>query len=101
MAENYDTDYISAWEILYGKNKNEANENYSYPPAYKSFDKDIQVHVNTLWESLKTENSTEPWIHVTSIAIVVGVLAISVYNTYIKKKRSKDYRLRDKLKKNS
>ena len=101
LAENYDTDYISAWEILYGKNKNEANENYSYPPAYKSFDKDIQVHVNTLWESLKTENSTEPWIHVTSIAIVVGVLAISVYNTYIKKKRSKDYRLRDKLKKNS
>jgi hypothetical protein len=47
---------------------------------------------------LKTENSTEPWIHVTSIAIIVAVISLAAYNTYIKKKRSRDYRLRDKMK---
>jgi hypothetical protein len=52
-----------------------------------------------LWEELKTENATEPWIHVTSITIVVGVIAIATYDIYIKKKRSRDYRLRDKANK--
>ena len=60
---------------------------------------DIQERVNALWEELKTENSTELWVHITSITIVVGVLAIAIYDIYIKKKRSKDYRLRDKAKK--
>ena len=104
LAENYDTDYISAWDILYGKNKDEANVNYSFNPAYKDFYKDdtvdIQLTINTLWEELKTENATELWVHITSIAIVVGVLVIAIYDIYIKKKRSKDYRLRDKAKKN-
>ena len=66
---------------------------------YKDESVDIQSHVNSLWESLKTENSTELWIHITSIAIVVGVLSFASYDIYIKKKRSKDYRLRDKAKK--
>lgn len=104
LSENYDTDYVDAWEVLYGKSKEEANLNYPYNPAYMDFYKDdkvdIQAHVNMLWEELKTENATEPWIHVTSITIVVGVIAIATYDIYIKKKRSKDYRMRDKAKKN-
>lgn len=103
LSYNYDTDYVSAWDVLYGKSKDEANVNYSYNPAYMDYYKDesvdIQLHVNSLWESLKTENSTEPWIHVTSITIVVGVLSFAIYDIYIKKKRSKDYRMRDKAKK--
>lgn len=103
LAYNYDTDYVSAWDVLYGKNKDEANVNYSFNPAYTDFYKDeevnIQEHVNALWESLKTENSTELWVHITSITIVVAVLTIAIYDHYIKKKRSKDYRLRDKINK--
>ena len=102
LSYNYDTDRISAWDILYGKTKDDANVNYSYSPAYKDFYKDenvdIQVHINSLWESLKTENSTEPWIHITSLTIIVSVVALAVYSYYIKRKRSKDYRLRDKQK---
>lgn len=97
---NYSTDNIDAWEILYGKTKDEANVDYSYNPAYEDYykngDIDIQAHVTSLWESLKTENSTELWIHITSLAIVVGVLGIAIYSTYIKKKRSKFYRDRDR-----
>jgi spermidine/putrescine-binding protein len=103
LAYNYDTDAISAWDVLYGKTKSEANANYSFNPAYEDFYKDenvdIQAHVNTLWESLKTENSTELWVHITSITIVVGILSFASYDIYLKKKRSKDYRMRDKLKK--
>lgn len=102
LSYNYDTDRISAWDILYEKTKDEANVNYSYSPAYKDFYKDenvdIQVHINSLWESLKTENSTEPWIHVTSATILISVFSLAIYNVYIKKKRSRDYRLRDKQK---
>ena len=103
LAANYDTDFISAWDVLYGKTKDEANANYSYNPAYEDYyssdSVDIQLHVNSLWESLKTENSTEPWIHVTSIIIVVGVISFASYDLYTKKKRSRDYRMRDKAKK--
>ena len=45
---------------------------------------------------LKTENATEPWVHVTSISIIVAVLALAVYSVYIRKKRSRHYRMRDK-----
>lgn len=96
----YSTDTIDAWEILYGKTKDEANVNYPYNPAYEDYYKDesvdIQTHVTALWESLKTENSTELWIHVTSAAIVIGVLGFAIHSTYIRKKRSKFYRDRDK-----
>ena len=103
LSYNYDTDSLSAWEILYQKDKETVNSNYSYNPAYKDFYRDetvdIQAHVNSLWESLKTENSTELWVHITSITIIVGVISYASYDMYIKKKRSKDYRLRDKEKK--
>ena len=105
LAYNYDTDLVSAWDVLYGKTKEEANVNYSFNPAYENYYKDdnvdIQLYVNTLWEGLKTENSTELWVHITSIVIVVGVISYASYDLYIKKKRSKDYRLRDKMKKAS
>ena len=96
---------VDAYEVLYGKTKDEANVNYSYNPAYEDYFKDeasgvnIQAHVTELWESLKTENSTELWIHITSIAIVGGILGFAIYTTYIKKKRSKFYRDRDKERK--
>lgn len=103
LAYNYDTDNISAWDILYGTSKEEANINYSYNPAYENFYKDenidIQAVVNSLWELLKIEVTTELWVHVTSIGIVAGVVAFAGYSTYIKKKRSRVYRLRDKAKK--
>lgn len=103
LSYNYDTDYVSAWDVLYGKSKDEANVNYPYNPAYMDFYKDetvdIQAHVNALWESLKTENATELWVHITSITIVLAVLSIAIYDQYIKKKRSKEYRLRDKMNK--
>lgn len=88
-----------AIEILYGISPSEINADYNemYGTAcYKSFSPEIQAYTNTLWESLKTENSTELWVHVTAIAIVVGVVAFATYTTVIKKHRSKDYRLRDK-----
>ena len=86
-------------EILYGVSPSVINEKYNemYDTAcYKSFSPEIQAHVNMLWESLKTENATEPWIHITCGIIVTGVLSLAIYSVYIKKKRSKDYRLRDK-----
>lgn len=92
MAELHEDWY----DILYGKTPDEANEEYDYSPGYKSFSPEIQAHVNELWESLKTENATEPWVHIASITIIVAVLALAVYSVYIKKKRSRHYRLRDK-----
>ena len=99
----YDDDdncLVDAWEVLYGKSKTEANENYPFNPAYEDYYRDenvdIQTHVTALWETLKTENSTELWIHITSIVIVAGVLGFAIHSTYIKKKRSKFYRERDK-----
>lgn len=102
LSANYDTDSISAWDVLYGKTKDEANKNYPHNPAYEDYFKDevngidIQMHVTALWESLKTENSTELWIHITSAVIVIGVLGFAIYSTYIRKKRSKFYRDRDR-----
>ena len=85
------------YDILYGLSPSEANKNYSYPPSYESFTPEIQSYVNTLWESLKTENSTELWVHISCGIIVAGVLALAIYTIYTKKKRSRDYRMRDKM----
>lgn len=96
---------IDAYDVLYGKTKDEANANYHYNPAYEDYFKDeamgvdIQEHVTALWESLKTENSTELGIHITSAIIVAGVLGLAIYSLYIKKKRSKFYRDRDRERK--
>ena len=96
-------EYHEDWEyILYernpGKGDNGVNKNYTHDPIYKSFSPEIQEYVNSLWESLKTENSTELWVHILSGVIVVGVVGLAVYTIYMRKKRSKHYRMRDRAK---
>lgn len=93
-----------AMDILYGKSHVDVNAEYiekfgknSY--CYESFSPEIQEHVNVLWESLKTENSTELWVHITTLIIVVAVLMLAVYTKVVEKSRSRDYRMRDKMKK--
>ena len=97
-------DYMGedACEILYGKDGvdpldvNKAyNEMYG-TTCYKNFTPEIQSRVNTLWENLKLADSTELWVHLLSIGIVAAVVTLAVYTTYVKKKRSRAYRLRDK-----
>ena len=102
-AEAMEDTCEGAMEILYGKSHIEVNRKYiaKFGPnsyCYESFPDDIQEHVNILWESLKTENSTELWVHITTAVIVVAVLTLAIYSVVIEKKRSKDYRLRDKMK---
>jgi hypothetical protein len=82
-----------AIEILYGVAEDMA---YSYSPYYRSFDPEIQAYVNTLWEGLKTENSTELWVHITAAVITASVIGLSIYSIYVKRQRSKSYRKRDK-----
>ena len=101
-------DYIAemgedAIAILYGSSSDgEVNANYSFDPFYYSFtdasiyEPGFQEYVNGLWETLKTESAIEPWIHVTSITIVTALLVIASYSLYIKKKRSRFYRYRDR-----
>jgi spermidine/putrescine transport system substrate-binding protein len=88
-----------AMDILYGVSPTVANAAYTamYDTACYKFVPEIQPHMNTLWESLKTENATELWIHIATGVIVGGVLALAIYTTYTKKKRSRDYRNRDKM----
>lgn len=88
-----------AMNILYGAKPDEINAAYNAKygtTCYKSFTPEIQAHVNALWESLKTENSTELWVHITTAIIVISAVGLAGYTTYVKKKRSKDYRMRDK-----
>lgn len=93
---------VDAYKILYGTTKDSYKDIYHFDLAYENYYKsedgsvNIQEYVNTLWESLKTENSTELWIHVTSGVIVASVLGFAIYSTYIRKKRSKFYRDRDR-----
>ena len=94
-------------DLLYGKVPAEVNKNYDeligYENAscYRNFTPEIQSRVNTLWENLKLSDSTEAWIHVLTVLILVSVITLAVYTTYIKKKRSRNYRMRDTLKKQS
>ena len=95
-------DYIEemgehAMEVLYGGDE----MTYNYDPFYHAFSSDIQAYTNSLWEQLKTENSTELWVHVSSFIIVGGLCTYAGYVLYIKKKRSRDYRMRDKQKANA
>ncbi|MBQ8289270.1 MAG: extracellular solute-binding protein [Clostridia bacterium] len=84
-----------AMEVLYGSSDS-VNKNYPYDPFYHDYTPEMQEYTNMLWETLKTQNSTEAWVHIASIAIVVGAGAFIGYDIYIKKKRSRDYRLRDR-----
>ena len=92
----------SAYDLLYGRTPSVVNAKYnaligdSNAACYRSFSPEIQARVNTLWENLKLADATEPWVHISAIAIVSAVAALAVYNFIIKKKRSRFYRHRDR-----
>lgn len=90
-------------ELLYGDENGDGiygdfggNGTYSYDPYYHNFTPEIQRHANSLWEELKIYGAAELWVHITSAVLVVAILAFAVYTVVIKKRRSRDYRLRDK-----
>lgn len=96
-----------AMSILYEYSPLEANENYDYSPYFRNLNSIVitdgdgneanaQTYLNNFWERLKTWSAVEPWIHIVSIAIVVGVLGMCCYGIYVKKKRSRHYRYRDR-----
>ena len=80
-------DYMGedACKILYGtEDDNPLDVNKAYnekygTTCYKNFTPEIQSRVNTLWENLKLADSTELWIHIVSIGIVVAVITLAVY----------------------
>jgi hypothetical protein len=92
-------------DLLYGMKPSDVNAHYDSligeedASCYRNFTPTIQTRVNTLWENLKLADSTEPWIHVTTVLIITAVITLALYTTYIKKRRSRAYRTRDKLKK--
>ena len=95
----------NAYDLLYNNSPDTVNAKYNAlfpdktdPACYRSFSPETQARINTLWEDLKIDGSTELWVHISSIAIVVSVLSLAVYSTYVKKKRSKHYRVRKKNK---
>ena len=88
-----------AHSLLYETMPDDVNGAYNEKfgtTCYKNFTPEIQSRTNTLWENLKLADSTEPWIHVVSISITAAVIFVALYSIYIKKKRSRIYRLRDK-----
>lgn len=93
----------TAYDLLYNYTPDTVNKKYNAlfpdktdPACYRNFTPEIQTRVNTLWEDLKITGSTELWVHIATGAIVGSVVVLAGYTTYIKKKRSRDYRLRDK-----
>lgn len=95
----------SAYDLLYAISPSEVNAEYNKvygddATCYKNFTPEIQSRVNTLWENLKLADSTELWVHITAIGIVVAVLVWAISSIYIKKKRSRFYRYRDREAKN-
>jgi spermidine/putrescine-binding protein len=97
-GENGETAYDLLYNTLPAVVNAEYNSKFGADDAacYRNFSPSVQSRVNTLWENLKLADATEVWVHVVSIAIVVGVLALAIYNFYIKKKRSRFYRYRDR-----
>ena len=92
----------SAYDLLYGMKPDVVNAGYNAlvgdknAACYRNFTPEIQARVNTLWENLKISGSTELWVHISCFVIVGAVLSLGVYSVYTKKKRSRNYRLRDK-----
>ncbi|MBR2930448.1 MAG: extracellular solute-binding protein [Clostridia bacterium] len=97
-GENGETAYDLLYNVMPAEINKAYNEMFGSNDAscYRSFSPEIQTRVNTLWENLKLSDATEPWIHVLSIGIVVLVAAFAIYSIYIKKKRSRFYRYRDR-----
>ena len=85
-----------AMRILYGVSVSDANQNYSYNPSYHSFTPEMHSFVNGLWEELKTESSIELWLHITSGLLLASVITLASYTFYLRKKRSRHYRYRDR-----
>lgn len=93
-----------AYDLLYNYTPDSVNAKYNSlfssdvkdPACYRSFTPEVQTQVNTLWEDLKISGSTELWVHITSITLVVAIIGYAAYSIYIKKKRSRNYRMRDK-----
>lgn len=92
-----------AYEVLYGEQAQDALANAT---PYRSLNGvsitvdgeqvNAQQHLNKLWEELKTWSAVEIWVHVVSFIIVAGLLGFCIYRMYIKKKRSRFYRYRDR-----
>ena len=96
----------TAYDLLYSYMPDTVNASYNSlfpdktdPACYRSFSPEIQARVNTLWEDLKITGSTELWVHISSAVIISAFVVFAVYSTYIKKKRSRDYRMRDRANK--
>lgn len=54
---------------------------------YENLDSDTLLLQNGLWETLKIENSVEPWVYITSSSIILLLATIMLYNYIIKKIR--------------
>ncbi len=92
-----------AYNLLYNNLPKDINEGYNAlfpdttePACYRSFTPDVQSYVNTLWENLKIEGSTELWVHITTFVIIAAVVVYAGINIYLKKKRSAFYRKKSK-----
>ena len=86
-----------AYDILYGTARDGIAVSFYHSFSNEEvYGEDMQQYVNGLWEQLKTETDVELWVHISSITIVVSLVSFCSYNIYIKKKRSKFYRQRDK-----
>lgn len=84
---------VFIFNLLYNYNE---NGNYTYDPYYHNFTPEIQRHVNSLWEELKIHGTASMWVHISSALLVGSILIFAIYSVIIKKKRSKDYRMRDR-----
>ena len=74
-----------AYDILYGSHETIKKSFYYSFSDVETYGDDMQQYVNGLWEKLKTETAVEIWVHVTSITIVVALIAACSYGIYIKK----------------
>lgn len=103
LIEEGDEELMSAdeYEILYGDHSHIPTSYYHSFSNEEIYGEDMQQYVNGLWEQLKTETDVELWVHISSITIVVALVGFCSYSIYIKKKRSKFYRNRDKETKKS
>ncbi len=56
---------------------------------FESLESNTLLLQNSLWEDLKIENQVEPWVHITSVTIVGGLLLIMLWNYGVKKRRDR------------
>lgn len=71
-----------AMEILYAEDSSVKTE------YYESLSPDTLALQNSLWETLKIENSVEPWIYITAGSIVGCLLLFFLYHYFLKKYRN-------------